>query len=146
MKFKLTENTKTCLGIKLFQIEALVDFKDIKRGDLGGWLEKEENLSQHSNARVSGDAQVSGNARVSGDAWVLWFSKVGSGNGTLTAWMDKDNNISVNRGCFTGTLSEFRKATEGSTKEIQEEYKLLADFIELRFKNVLSKQKRGLKP
>lgn len=43
---------------------------------LGGWIEKEENLSHLGNcwvygkARVYGEAQVSGEARVSGKAWV----------------------------------------------------------------------------
>ncbi len=44
-----------------------MDFGDVEKGEKGGWVEKEDNLSQVSgNAWVSGDAQVSGDARVYG--------------------------------------------------------------------------------
>jgi UDP-3-O-[3-hydroxymyristoyl] glucosamine N-acyltransferase len=76
MKYKLTKNKKTIKEITLYQIEALKDFSDIKKGDLGGWIEKESNLSQQGDcwvscrARVYGRAMVCDNAQVSGDAWV----------------------------------------------------------------------------
>ena len=63
-KFKLTKETKEYFGTTLYRIEALMDFSDVSKGDKGGWIEKEENLSQDGNAWVSGDALVSGNARV----------------------------------------------------------------------------------
>ena len=70
-KFKLTSNKKVWCGITLFQIEAVVSFGTITKGELGGYIEKEENLSQ-----VSGDAWVSGDAQVSGDAWVSGNAQV----------------------------------------------------------------------
>lgn len=57
-KFELTSNFKVFLGRKLFQIRALISFGDVKEGDLGGYIEKEENLSHDGNAWVSGDAKV----------------------------------------------------------------------------------------
>lgn len=49
-KFKSTTNTKISFDKTLFQIEALLTFSDfygkVKKGELGGWLEKEENLTQ----------------------------------------------------------------------------------------------------
>ena len=56
MKYKLTTNTKIHFGIKLFQIEAIVSFGDIKKGEVGGWVEREDNLSHDGDAWVSGDA------------------------------------------------------------------------------------------
>ena len=76
MKYELTTTTKDYYGIKLYQIKALKDFGNVKKGELGGWIEKEANLSQDGvcwvsdNAWVSDDAQVYGNAKVYGDAWV----------------------------------------------------------------------------
>jgi len=76
MKYKLTKNKKTIGEITVYQIEALKDFLNVKKGDLGGWIEKESNLSQQGDCWVSGDARVYGramvcdNAQVSGDAWV----------------------------------------------------------------------------
>ena len=58
-------------GHTLFRIECTQDFKEIKAGTLGGYIEKEENLDGDAwvsgNAQVYGDAQVSGDARVYGD-------------------------------------------------------------------------------
>ncbi len=67
LKFKLTTESRVCFGVTLFRIEATVDIpsRGIKKGDKGGWVEKESNLSHFGNARVSGDAWVSGNAQVS---------------------------------------------------------------------------------
>ena len=77
MKYKLTKNKKTIGEITLYQIEALKDFSDIKKGDLGGWIEKESNLSQQGDCWVSCRARVYDNAIVSDNAWVFgnaWVS------------------------------------------------------------------------
>ena len=67
--FKLTDNTKTLLdGTVLHQIECTRDCKWAKKGELGGWIEKEDNL--YDNAWVYDDAEVYGDARVYGDALV----------------------------------------------------------------------------
>ena len=77
-KFELTtEFITNAFGKKLFRIKALVEFGDVKAGELGGYVEKEGNVSQAGNAWVYGNARVSGDARVSGNAWVYgnaWVS------------------------------------------------------------------------
>ena len=76
-KFKLTDEFKTVLGTKLFRIEATASFGNVNKGDKGGWVEKESNLSQDGNAWVYGDAEVSGNAWVYGNAKAItgyWFA------------------------------------------------------------------------
>ena len=67
-KFELTTETKTVFGKTLFRIRALVDLSFVKKGDLGGFVEKEENLYAYGDAWVSGNAQVYGNAWVYGNA------------------------------------------------------------------------------
>ena len=57
-KYEMTSNTKELKRRKLFQIRALKDFGDVKVGDLGGYIEKEENLSHGGNAWVYDDALV----------------------------------------------------------------------------------------
>ena len=69
-KYKLTNETIEFCGRKLHRIQALIDFSDVKVGDLGGWIEKENNLSQ------IGDAWVYENAKVYGNAWILHNAKV----------------------------------------------------------------------
>ena len=63
-------------GKTLFRVEALVDFSIFKKGDKGGYVEKEANLSQKGDAWVSSDARVYGNAQVSGDAQVYGYALV----------------------------------------------------------------------
>ena len=69
-KYELTENTIEQNGRTLYQIRALKDFEDVMAGDLGGYIEKEENLSQEGNCWVSDEARVYGNAQVFGKAQV----------------------------------------------------------------------------
>ena len=94
-KYELTSETKVFLGKTLYRIKALVQFGNVNAGDLGGWIEKEENLSQSGNAwvygdaRVSGDARVYGDASVSGNAWVYGNAEV-SGN----AWVYGNAEVS----------------------------------------------------
>ncbi len=45
-KYELTEETLYWEGATLHRIKALHNFRNIKAGDLGGWIEKERNLSQ----------------------------------------------------------------------------------------------------
>ena len=68
-KFELlTTDTKDLFGRKLFRIRALRDFGDVKAGELGGYVEKEGNLSHDGNAWVYNDANIYGNAEIYGDA------------------------------------------------------------------------------
>ena len=66
----------------LYRIQALKDFSNIKAGDKGGWIEKEENLSQegdcwiHDEAKVFDNAEVSGNAQVFGKAQIYEYACV----------------------------------------------------------------------
>ena len=81
-KYELTSETKVINGVELHRIKALKSFGNIKKGDLGGWIESEKNLSQCGDAWVGGDATVYGNARVYGDAKVGGNAAVG-GNATV---------------------------------------------------------------
>ena len=75
-------------GKTLYKIRALKDFDDVKKGDLGGYIEDYNNLSQGSNcwiynnakvydnARVYGNAEIYGNARVYGYSEVFGYSKI----------------------------------------------------------------------
>ena len=75
-KYKLTENKKEIFGTTLYQIKALKDFSNVSKGDLGGWIEKESNLSQLNNAWVCGNAWVCDDACVYGNALVSGNEKV----------------------------------------------------------------------
>ncbi len=65
-KYKLTSETKEWYGTKLYRIEAIMSFGNVDKGEKGGFVEKEENLSQEGNAWVFGDAQVYGDSLLYG--------------------------------------------------------------------------------
>ena len=69
-KYKLTEETTNMGNRTLYRIEALRDFGDVKKGEKGGYVEKEENLSQSGDCWIYGDAMVYNNALVRDDAKV----------------------------------------------------------------------------
>ena len=91
---------------------------------MGGYIEKEENLSQY------GDAEVYGNADYA------TASGFGSECRTTTFFKLKNSDeIGVRCGCFYGTLKEFKekvKETHGETKKAKE-YLRLADLMEYKF-------------
>ena len=134
-KFEFTGETKT---ISLFfrtatlhRIRAVAEFGLVKVGDLGGWIEKEENLSHEGKAWVCGDAEVWGNAKVWGNAevcgdaevfsasHVLVIGAIGSRDDFTTFFRDKDNEITVKCGCFLGKIDKFLEKvtqTHGDSK------------------------------
>ena len=60
----------------IHRIKALRDFNDVKAGDLGGFIETENNLSHKGNCWVSDSAIVYENARVYGNALVSGYAAV----------------------------------------------------------------------
>ena len=74
-KYKITEERHP-KNPKIGRIEALIDFGDVKKGDKGGFIEKEENLSHDGEAWVYGDAEVCGDAKVYGNAEVCGNAEV----------------------------------------------------------------------
>lgn len=126
-KYKFTGETKTIYlpfgTVTLHRIKAVVEFRFVKVGDLGGWIEKEENLSHEENAWVYGNAEVRGNAWVCGNAkvfstdHVLVIGAIGSRNDFTTFFRDKDNEITVKCGCFLGKIDKFLKKVTQTHKD-----------------------------
>ena len=97
-KYELTGETIKRYGHTLHRIKALKDFGTLKnkvrKGEYGGFIEKEDNLSQegncwirdnalvygnarvYENARVFGNTRVYGSAKVFGDVWVCGYASV----------------------------------------------------------------------
>lgn len=78
-KYEFTGETISVSGVTLKRIRATKDFGDVKKEELGGFIEKEDNLSHDGDAWVSGNAKVSWNARVCGNAQVSGNAQI-SGN------------------------------------------------------------------
>ena len=122
-KFELTNTTKIIGAKTLYQIKSLKNFGNVSKGDLGGWIEKEDNLSQNGDARVSGDADI------------IWISHLGSRYGTTTICRTKSNDLFVSCGCFEGTLNQFEaqiEKTHGNNK-FGKEYMALISLVKIHF-------------
>lgn len=129
-KFELTDNfIINAFGVKLFQIKCTKSFKYAKEGDLGGYVEKDENLDQESDAWVSGDAEIDNNNKHCG------FDCFGSANRHTHAYLTKENKVEITCGCFRGSIEEFEKRVEEthSGTIYEKQYKAIIDVIKIKF-------------
>jgi len=99
-KYEFTGETKRYAGATLHRIRRISD------GLVGGWIEKEENLSHEGGCFVYGNAKVQGNAivfedaKIYGDAWISGSVRV-SGNAEVyegawvfwSAWVSGDARV-----------------------------------------------------
>ena len=152
-KYELLKNDTVTApnGKTLYRIKSLINFGVVVAGSLGGYIEKEDNLTHTGNAWVYGDAWVYGNARVYGNAWVygdalvsdnarvcskkdlVWFSNVGTEYGTLTVFKTKEGKLFASRGCFKGTVDEFlAKSAKVHNERVKREYQLLIEVAKSR--------------
>lgn len=128
-KYELTDETIEVYGTALHRIKALKDFGNVKKGELGGYVESEHNLSQEGNCWVCGNAEVCGNADY------ITIKGLGSVCRNTTIFRTKGKNIAVKCGCFYGTLAEFVdkvKETHGNSK-FAKEYLALIDLVKIHF-------------
>lgn len=76
-KYKLIESSRSWQYCRhIYRIQALRDFSDVKKGDLGGFVESEANLSQMGDCWIYDMAQAVDKSRVEGDACLRDCSKM----------------------------------------------------------------------
>ena len=156
-KYKLTDETISLNGATLYRIEALKDFGEIKKGDKGGFIESEDNLSHEGNAWVyddacvydnalvtdnacvSDNARVWGNVRVYGNTNVCGDAEISTGSdyivfknwwssGMYFTWTRSNNMWSV--GCFYGTGEELIKKAYKDSELSGREYERIVKYVE----------------
>lgn len=115
-KYELIDETQEWNGRILHRIRALADFGDVKAGELGGWIEKEENLSHNDDAWVYGDARVYGDAEIFKTSDYFTSGPIGSRNDTITFFRCKDGKIRATTGCFYGDLDQLEAAVRSKHK------------------------------
>ena len=150
-KYELTSETKVINGVELHRIKALDSFGNVKKGELGGWIESEKNLSQDGNAwvygnakvreyawvcdnaKVYGHAKVFGHATISGDATVgktadfIVFKKWWS-SGRFFTWTRSNNKWEV--GCFYGSGEELIAKAYKDSEKSGREYERVVNYVE----------------
>ena len=138
MKYTLTAETKNYYGIVLHRVR----YTD---GSLGGWIEKESNLSQDGDAQVYGDALVYGDARVYGDALVcgdaLVYGKIFCLSGFSFHVTVTPQNAAI--GCQLKTHREWLRVTAKQARELGltniKEYRALKKLLPILFQQVKQK-------
>jgi len=113
-KYELTDETMEFYDAVphiLHRIRALKDFTlngyagDVKAGDLGGWIESEDNLSQDGKCWVGENAKVYGGAKVYEDALVSNIAVVSEnakvyGKAKVCRWSQLHGNADVSGNAF----------------------------------------------
>ena len=113
-KYKLTDETKVYNGKTLYRIQALKNFSYVNKGQKGGFVESENNLSQENDcwidndAMVFDDAHVSGYAEVAQNAIVCGCSKVANNALVYGQAFVEDSYIIGN-----AVIGDYAKVTSG---------------------------------
>lgn len=94
LKYELTGETINANGHTLHRIRALKDFGDVHKGDLGGFVESEKNLSHYGNCWLYGNSKAYENAKVHQNA-SLWENAEVSGNARVTDEAEVSGNVKV---------------------------------------------------
>ncbi|WP_041581422.1 hypothetical protein [Bartonella grahamii] len=120
-KFALTNETRVFGNHTLYRIQALKDFADIKAGTLGGFIEKESNLSHDGNCWVYDEAlvfkngHVYENARVFGKA-IIYDNAYVYDNARVYENARIANNVHVFENANIHGIAVIRENVGGSTK------------------------------
>lgn len=123
----LEDDTIAFWGKKLFRIKALISFGDVKVGELGGYISKEDNLSHFGNAWVFGDAEVCGNAEVKYLRDYTVFKNTWS-SGRYFTYTKSNKKWKV--GCFYGTGQELIDKAYRDSENSGKHYEAYVEFAE----------------
>ena len=108
-KYEFTGETLEWCRRTLHQIKALRDFGDVKAGDIGGFIEKEENLSHDGNcwvyesSIVYNDAEIRGNAIVFGNNEIRDYSII-SGNTKVGTHVKVSEYVEIDNAEINGVI------------------------------------------
>ena len=138
-KYKLTHHTKEVDGHALHRIKALKSFGDVKKGDLGGWVESYRNLSQsdyawvYDKAKVYGDSILQGRISIREDndikdrySYLVFNNTWSSGRQFVYVLSNQRWHV----GCFDGTGEELIKKAYHGSEKLGKMYELYVHFAE----------------
>lgn len=138
-KYELTSETKTIITekgiVSVYRIKALVDIsEEVKAGDLGGWVESENNLLQSRSCWIFDDSVCYDNARIYGNA-------VLRNNSACCEEAGLNGNAVIDGSCIKGKArvgvgSIVKGSTIGGTAEIFKSCVFNSDIESGKFKNV----------
>ena len=112
----LKDNYIEYRGKILYRIKALKEFGDVKKGDIGGCIESEKNLSYYcncwvyDNAKVYNNARVHDNAKIYGNAEIFGYAEIYNnarvyGKARVYGNAEIYDNAKIYKGMITGKIS-----------------------------------------
>ena len=144
-KYRLLKDETIKIGDRvLCRIEAVRSFSCVKKGDRGGFIESEKNLSHLGNALVCGNARVFGNARVCGNARVFGNAEIAGdaevhcdedyivfknwwSSGRYFSWTRTNNKWKA--GCFYGTGEDLIIRAYADSEKSGREYERVVNYV-----------------
>ena len=94
-KYILTNKASFVDGAVVYQIQAIRDISnDVKKGDLGGYVESEANLGHDNHSWIYDHAKVYGNAKVHENGIVCGGARV-YGNAKISEWARVSDNVKI---------------------------------------------------
>lgn len=106
MKYELTDKCIEFEGTKVYRIRALKTSWNDYKGELGGYVESEDNLSQNGDCWVTGNAIVCKDAYVAGNAFVkdnaIITNDADIHGKTLVGGNSRIENVTIKNGGFDG--------------------------------------------
>lgn len=115
-KYILADITMEYDGRKLYRIKAVKNFSNVHKGDLGGWIESEDNLSQEGECWIYHNAKVFDNAKLCGDAIVyneaeVFGNAMVSGNALIFSHVKvRDNAMVYDNAMVLNNVSVYNNA------------------------------------
>ncbi|OQC50200.1 MAG: hypothetical protein BWX57_00354 [Tenericutes bacterium ADurb.Bin024] len=104
-KYEITTEAFTNIsGVTVYRIKSLKNFAGIQKGELGGYIESEDNLSHSGNCWVKDNAMVYSGGRVEQNALVSGISEVYN-NALVTGQAKVDGNCYIYDNVKVGTDS-----------------------------------------
>lgn len=117
-KYELTDDIITWYGITLYRIKALKSFNDVKIGDLGGWVQSEENLSQEGNCWIYDEAIVYEYAKIYDNAEVRCSSLISGDSRVFENALVTDYVTVSDSSCIYGNARIYGSAKISGTAQI----------------------------
>ena len=117
-KYELTDETIEHSGKTLHRIRALISFADVEAGDLGGFVESENNLSHEGDAWIYDDAKAYSRASVTGNAILTGFARI-SGDAKISSEAGAHHNAKIyGNATVRGHANLYEHASVSGTAEI----------------------------
>ena len=123
-KYEFIGRTKEICGAVLHQIRAKKDFANVKKGEIGGWIERESNLSVYGNACVYGGKWGFSPLFIQGSKYsVCMYSpdqiKIGCQIHSINQWISHGEKIARLHGFTPEEIEEYRDYVELAAKRYQ---------------------------